>query len=143
MSEIFWDIIILNIGWIVTFITLIGLGYKMGAWTKGIDERFKKIEENPIIIASKNLPIKLFSDLLYEVFEKKMKTNPLTPDEIRMRREFTQNLDAKTITIDEAKILHDILQKELVEARVAGNIIALLAILLLIGLVIAFLSRPP
>lgn len=141
MSETLWDIILSNWGWITTLIAILGVGYKIGVWNKGINDRIKRIEENPIVIASKNLSAKIFSDLLYEVFEKKVKSNPLTPYELRLRRELTEKLDARTITLDDAKILHNILNKELEEARVAGNILAVLAILFLIGLVIAFLSQ--
>lgn len=142
MSEIPWDIILLNLGWIATLIAILGVGYKIGTWTKGIDDRIKKIEENPIIVVGKNLPVKVISDALYESFEKKhSKTNPLTPEEIRLRRELTEKLDSRTITTRDAKTLHDILQKELEEARLAGNILAVLLILLLIALVIAFLSQ--
>jgi hypothetical protein len=140
MSEIPWDIILPNLGWVVTLITLIGLGYKMGRWTKGIEERFKKIEENPIIVATNKLSAKIVSDLLYQNFEKNLKTNPLTAEEIRLRRELTEKLDSRSITPDEARILHSILNKELEEARATGNILAVLAILFLIGLVIAILS---
>ena len=141
MSEIFWDIILPNLGWVVTLIAIIGIGYKIGTWTKGIDNRIKKIEENPIILASSKLPAKILSTILFESFEKKFKSNPLTSDEIRQRRELTEKLDAKTITPDDAKILHNILQKELTEATATGNILAFFVILLLIGLVIAFLSQ--
>lgn len=141
MSEIPWDIIA-NIGWIVTLFALLGIAYKIGRWTQKIEDRYRKIEENPIIVAGKNLPVKVISDALYESFEEKhSKTNPLTPDEIRLRRELTERLDSGTITTRDAKILHDILQKELAEARAAGNILAVLLILLLLGLVIAFLSQ--
>jgi hypothetical protein len=141
MSEIPWDIIA-NVGWVVTLLTLLGIAYKIGRWTQKIEDRYKKIEENPLIIAGKNLPVEVISDALYESFEKKhSKTNPLTPKEIRLRRELTERLDSGTITPEDAKILHSILQKELTEARDAGNILAVLLILLLIGLVVAFLSQ--
>lgn len=141
MSEIPWDVIA-NVGWIATLAALIGIGYKIGRWTQKINDRFKKIEDNPVIIASNNVSARIISDILYEEFEKKRQTtNPLTPDEIRLRRELTERLDIGTITPEDARTLHNILQKELEEARAVGNIIAILAILFLIGLVIAFLSQ--
>ena len=141
MSEIPWDTIA-NIGWICTLLTLLGVAYKIGRWTQKIDDRCKKIEENPIIIFGKNLPTEIISEMLYESFEKKhSKTNPLTSEELRLRRELTEELDSGTITTRDAKTLHDILQKELEEARLAGNILAVLLILLLIALVVAFLSQ--
>jgi hypothetical protein len=66
--------------------------------------------------------------------------NPLTPNELRRRAELTSRLDARTITPDEARELRDILEKELEEARAIGNFLAVLAILILLGLVIAILS---
>jgi hypothetical protein len=140
MSEIPWDVVIPNLGWIATLITLIGVAYKMGRWTKGIEEKFKKIEENPFIVATNKLTAKVVSDLLYQNFEKYQKGNPLTAEEIRQRRELTDRLDARVITPDEARILHGILNKELQEARAAGNFLAVLAILFLIGLVIGVLA---
>ena len=141
MSEILWDIILSNLGWITTLIAILGVGYKIGTWTKGIDDRIKVIEKNPILAASSNLQAKLLSTILFESLEREAKGNPLTSDEIRQRRELTEKLDAKTITSDDAKTLHDILQKELIEATATNNILAFFAILLLIGLVIAFLSK--
>jgi len=142
VNEIPWDLILPNLGWIITFITIIGIGYKIGSWVKGIDDRIKKVEETPLVIASKSLSAKILSDLLYESFEKKMKekSNPLTPDEIRLRRELTEKIDAGTITPQEARTLQAILNKELVEARALGNIVAVLAILFLLGLLVAFLA---
>ena len=140
LSEIL-DSILSNWGRIVTLLAILGVGYKIGVWIKGIDERIKKIEENPILVASSKLSAKILSTILFESFERNFKGNPLTSDEIRQRRELTEKLDAKTITSDDAKTLHDILQKELIEATATNNILAFFAILLLIGLVIAFLSK--
>ena len=143
VNEIPWDVILPNLGWIVTLVTIIGIGYKIGSWVKGIDDRIKKVEENPLVIASGNVSAKILSDLLYESFEKKIekKSNPLTPDEIRLRLELTEKMDAGTITPQEAKTLQTILNKELAEAQALGNILAVIAILLLLGLLVAFLSK--
>jgi len=104
-----------------------------------IDKRLAVIENNPFIIASNNLSVRYASDLLGD-FEKRLKGNPLTAYELRRRRELTSKLDARTITPEEAKELRDILEKELAEARAMGNFLAVLAILFLLGLVIAVLS---
>ncbi len=105
-----------------------------------IDKRLSVIENNPFIVASNRLSAKYISSLL-ESFEKSIsEVNPLTPEELRKRKELTLKLDAKTITPDEAKELQNILEKELAEAQAANNILALLAILPLLGLVIAVLS---
>ncbi|MEM3714672.1 MAG: hypothetical protein QXF82_06970 [Nitrososphaeria archaeon] len=105
-----------------------------------IDKRLSVIENNPFIVASSRLSVKYISGLL-EGFEKSISGgNPLTPEELRRRKELTLKLDAKTITPDEAKELQNILEKELAEAQAANNVLALLAILLLLGLVVAALS---
>jgi len=140
MTGIPWDIVLPNLGWIVTLIALLEFSYKIGRTMQRIEDRLEKLEKNPIIVAGNKVPAKVFSDILYEIFEKKLKTNPLTPDEINLRRQLTEKLDAGTITPDEAKILYDILNKELAEAQAAGNILAVLVIILLIGLVAASLS---
>jgi len=105
-----------------------------------IDKRLMKIENNPFIVASANLSVSYASKVLEE-FEKKQVGNPLTPYEVQRRRQLTEKLEARTIDPDEAKELHDILNKELQEARATGNFLAVLMILFLLGLVIAFLSE--
>ncbi|TDA41307.1 MAG: hypothetical protein DSO07_05355 [Thermoproteota archaeon] len=125
----------------VTLITLLGVSYKIGRWMQRVEDRLEKLEKNPIIVAGNKLSAKVLSDILYEIFERKLKANPLTPDEINLRRQLTEKLDAGTITPDEARTLHDILNKELAEAQAAGNILAVLVIILLIGLIDALLSK--
>ncbi|MCC6002723.1 MAG: hypothetical protein LM590_00075 [Thermofilum sp.] len=134
-----WDIVLPNLGSIATLITLLTLFYKIGRWMQRVEDRLENLEKNPIIVAGSKLSAKVLSDILYEIFEKKLKANPLTADEINLRRQLTEKLDAGTITPDEAKILYDILSKELAEAQAAGNILAVLVIILLIGLVAASL----
>ena len=105
-----------------------------------IDKRLAVMESNPFFIAFNNLSIRLASQML-EDFEKKiLKGNPLSPYEIRRRRELTSKLDQKSITRHEAKELHDILNKELEEARATGNFLAVLVILFLLGLLIVILA---
>jgi hypothetical protein len=136
MAEI-WSIVLQ----MVTLITLLGVSYKIGRWMQRVEDRLEKLEKNPIIVAGNKLSAKVLSDILYEIFERKLKANPLTPDEINLRRQLTEKLDAGTITPDEARTLHDILNKELAEAQAAGNILAVLVIILLIGLIDALLSK--
>jgi hypothetical protein len=126
---------------IATLITLLILFYKIGRWTQRVEDRLEKLEKNPIIVAGNKLSAKVLSDILYEIFEKKLKANPLTPDEINLRRQLTEKLNAGTITPDEAKTLYNILNKELAEAHATGNILAVLVIILLIGLIGALLSE--
>jgi hypothetical protein len=126
---------------IATLITLLILFYKIGRWTQRVEDRLEKLEKNPIIVAGNKLSAKVLSDILYEIFEKKLKANPLTPDEINLRRQLTEKLNAGTITPDEAKTLYNILNKELAEAQATGNILAVLVIILLIGLIGALLSE--
>lgn len=104
-----------------------------------IDKRLAVIESNPLITAFNNLSVSIASKMV-EDFEKKiLKENPLTPDEIQRRRRLTSKLDRKIITPDEAKELHEILKKELEEARATGDFLAILAILFLLGLLIAII----
>jgi hypothetical protein len=135
-----WDVV-LSMSSIATLITLLTLFYKIGRWMQRVEDRLENLEKNPIIVAGNKLSVKVLSDILYEIFEKKLKANPLTADEISLRRQLTEKLDAGTITPDEAKTLHDILNKELAEAQAAGNILAVLVIILLIGLIDALLSE--
>ena len=141
MSEITWDIVIPNLGWIIAIISLVTAIWKVRGWFSKIDIRLKAIEENPLLIVTKNLTIEFWSKVLHDVFEKAMSHgNPLTPNELSRRVELTSKLDAKTIKPDEAIELRDILEKELAEARAIGNFLAVLAILFLLGMVIAILS---
>jgi len=105
-----------------------------------IDKRLAIIESNPLIVAFNSLTVDLASKMV-EDFEKRiLKGNPLTPNEITRRRELTSRLDSRTITPNEAKELHDLLNKELEEARATGNFLAILAILFLLGLLVAILA---
>lgn len=105
-----------------------------------IDTRLAIIESNPLITAFNNLTVRI-ADKMVEEFEKKiLKENPLTANEIKRRRELTSKLDRKIIAHHEAKELHDILNKELEEARATGNFLAMLAILFLLGLLIAIIA---
>lgn len=74
-------------------------------------------------------------------FESKATKNPLSPEIVERRRYLTQKLKAGTITHDEAVELNEILEKELEEAKVMNDVLAIVAILLLLGLVAAFLSK--
>ena len=107
---------------------------------RDIDKRLAVLENNPFIIASKHFSIRSASVIL-EGFEKKMRVNPLTAEELQLRKELTIKLERKTITPDEARQLHDILNKELEEASKTNEFLAILAILFLLGLVVAILSR--
>ena len=105
-----------------------------------IDKRLAVLENNPFVIALHGFTIKRASEVL-ESLEKKMGGNPLTPDELRLRRELTAKLDTGSISPNEAMQLRDILNKELGEAREANDFLAFLAILFLLGLVLAIISR--
>ncbi|MBA7614178.1 hypothetical protein ES703_21441 [subsurface metagenome] len=105
-----------------------------------IDKRLAVLENNPLFIALHGFTVKRASEVL-EFLEKKMEGNPLTPDELRLRRELTVKLDAETISPNEARQLRNILNKELEEAREEKDFLAILAILFLLGLVLAIISR--
>ncbi len=105
-----------------------------------IDKRLAILELNPLIMAFNGFTIKKASEIL-ESLEKKLGGNPLTPDTLRLRRELTAKLDAGIITPSEARQLRDILNEELGEAREVNDLLAILAILFLLALVVAALSR--
>jgi len=105
-----------------------------------VDTRLAVLENNPLTIAFRAFNVQKASEILVSL-EKKMGGNPLTPDELRLRREFTTKLDTGIITPDEARQLRNILDKELEEARDKNDFLAILAILFLLGLIIAILSR--
>lgn len=105
-----------------------------------VDKRLAVLENNPLVMAFQAFTIKRASEVL-ETLEKKMRGNPLTLDELRLRRELTAKLDARVISPDEAGQLQEILDKELTEARNENDFLGILAILFLLGLVIAILSR--
>lgn len=105
-----------------------------------IDKRLRVIESNPLITVFNNWSIKKAAEYLNE-FEKKIKGNPLTPWEMDCRRELTTKLENGTITPKEAQELKGILNKELEEARERNDFLVALAILFLLGLVLALLNR--
>lgn len=144
MSSI--DIILQNFGWVIALITfLISFGsliWKIRGWIDKIDYRLRSIEENPFLLATKSLTIQFWSELLHSVFEKEIiKKNPLTSEEIKRRIELTKKLEQKIITPDEAKELHEILNKELEEAKATNNFLAILAILFLLGWLITLSKK--
>jgi len=65
----------------------------------------------------------------------------LTPEEQRRRQKLTIKLSTKTLTLSEADELKRILEKEKESATSGGDILAALAVAVLIGLVIAYLSK--
>lgn len=105
-----------------------------------MDKRLTVIESNPLITIFKDWSVKKAAEYVSE-FEKKIKGNPLTPEEINLRRELTTRLENETITPEEARELQGILNKELEEARERSDFFAALAILFLLGLVLALLNR--
>ena len=142
MTEIPWNIVFPNLGWIVTIIAIGGAVWGIRGWFSKIETRLKSIEENPLLLATKNLTVEFWSNILHDVFEKVMiKGNPLTINEIDRRIALTKKLQDKTITPNEAKELNNILNKELEEARANNNMLAILAILLLLGLLIAISEK--
>jgi len=105
-----------------------------------IDKRLAVIERNPLITVFNDWSVKRASEYLNE-FEKKIKGNPLAPWEIDRRRELTARLESGAITPEEARELQGILNRELEEARERNDFLAALAILFLLGLVLALISR--
>jgi hypothetical protein len=64
----------------------------------------------------------------------------LTPEEVERRQELTEKLRTRTLTRSEAEELKILLEKERVQATSLGDVIAIIGIVFLIGLVIAFLA---
>ncbi|MGY0287607.1 MAG: hypothetical protein ACUX7D_02390 [Candidatus Methanodesulfokora washburnensis] len=56
-----WDIVLPNLGSIVTLITLLTLFYKIGRWMQEVEDRLEKLEKNPIIVAGNKLSAKALS----------------------------------------------------------------------------------
>lgn len=143
MFAMSWDVLFPNLGWILVLIA-IGLAFwNARGRIDDIEARLKSIEENPILLASKNLTVKFWSDLLYDVFERRRISgeNPLTQEEVNRRMELTTKLEQRTIIPSELMELQGILNKELEEAKATNDLLAILALLFLLGLVIALLSR--
>ena len=105
-----------------------------------IENRLKDIEDNPLLVASKQMTIKFWIDILSRFEQSASQNNPLSEEIIRKRRELTTKLENKTITIDEAKELHKILNQELEEAKARGDALAALAIILLTGMVLTIIA---
>ena len=74
-----------------------------------------------------------------EDFESKIH-NPITPEKAQRRRELTAKLNNNTIDLRESKELKAILDEEMKEAQNAGDWVVVLAIVALIGLVIAIIA---
>ena len=121
MSEIPWDIIIPNIGWIAVFVTVLvavaTLFYRFGGW----NERIKKIE------TAINLLLAVHKGEIMDFYMKSWgsvhKSNPSTEKDILMRK-----LRDGTITRDENLRLREILEEERRQAQAVGAILAVLAI---------------
>lgn len=65
----------------------------------------------------------------------------LTIQEIRRRQELTDKLKARNLPRNEAEELQSLLEKEKIQASSTGDVLAVLAIAVLIGLVIAYLAK--
>jgi len=130
-----WSIILQ----LATLATVIMGAYKIGRWTRGIEARIEKLENHPLLVATENVTVDLLSKIIYNSLEK-FKANPIPEHMVRRRLELTEKLEKGTITKEEAEELKNILHKELEEAQAMNNLIAALAIILLLGLVIAFLK---
>jgi hypothetical protein len=56
-----WDIVLPNLGSIVTLITLLTLFYKIGRWMQRVEDRLENLEKNPTIVAGNKLSAKVLS----------------------------------------------------------------------------------
>jgi len=126
---------------------IVAIGFPIGSYLltirdgmNNIENRLKDIEDNPLLVASKQMTIKFWIDILSRFEQSASQNNPLSEEIIRKRRELTTKLENKTITIDEAKELHKILNQELEEAKARGDALAALAIILLTGMVLTIIA---
>ena len=67
--------------------------------------------------------------------------NDLTSQEVRRRIELTEKLKTKVLNPTEGDELKNILEKEKKKATSLGDLLAVLAIVFLIGLVVDYLSE--
>ena len=80
--------------------------------------------------------------VFYEiVISRGQEMNRLTEEEIRQRQQLTLRLKDGSLTNDEAQQLREILEKEKIIAQETHDLIALGAIIFLLGAVIYFLSK--
>ena len=126
---------------------IVAIGFPIGSYLltirdgmNNIENRLKDIKDNPLLVASKQMTIKFWIDILSRFEQSASQNNPLSEEIIRKRRELTTKLENKTITIDEAKELHKILNQELEEAKARGDALAALAIILLTGMVLTIIA---
>ena len=66
--------------------------------------------------------------------------NPITPEIARRRKELTAEVNNNSINLEESKELKTILDEEAKEAQSEGNWVVALAIVALIGVVVAILA---
>lgn len=129
MPEIPWDILISTVAVLIT----VALGfYRVGRWTKAIEERFKKIESPVQLLVV--LHRKEIIDFYSRSWGSAHRSNPSTEKDILLRK-----LRKGTITRDESLRLREILENERRMAIRAGAIMAALAIgglLLLIAIIL-------
>ncbi|MEO0290869.1 MAG: hypothetical protein ABIN15_06490 [candidate division WOR-3 bacterium] len=117
------------IGYISYFMTRTQILEEMKKLEERIDKRIDKIKEN---IESN---FKIFIQALKKEF-----SNPLSEEERKRKNELLYKLEIKTLTIEEAKELKNILQKELEEAqkqRDTATIIAIVAVLILLAFILS------
>ena len=146
---------------VAVIMVALGVVWAVARWTKGYDNRLKIIGgkgnatyetifalvnllSNKETITTKEFTA-LFSTLHagYEAEIKKFEaktTNPITPAEAQRRQELTAKVNANAISVPEAKELQQILNKELAEAQAANNWLAALAIIFLLGMVVAIVA---
>ena len=65
----------------------------------------------------------------------------LTPEEQYRRKELTEKLETRTLNVQEAEELRQLLEKEKKQATSTGDVVTVIAIAILIGLVVGHLSK--
>jgi len=134
MSEIPWDLLFPQVGWIAVFLTVLiascGLFYTFGRWQENIKRQFEKIEKPLkllLLIHRKELV-----DSYFDFFG--IKSNPHLDKEFLLRK-----LRDGTITHEESLRLKTILEEEKKQAEKKGGNIGGLLIILGLLLLLAIL----
>lgn len=141
MTEIPWEVIIPNIGWITVFVTILVISctlfYKFGSWRKEIDGRLENIEK-PM-----NLLLFIHTDEIIDHYAKSWgkahASNPHNEKEVLLRK-----LREGTISREESLRLRSILEEEQRVARnseALGAVFAIGALLFLIAIILNSLAE--
>jgi hypothetical protein len=142
-----WDFVGIVAGLIGLIITIIGATWKIAGYVSGIGNKLDRLVENT---ASINTQIKGMSDKLVDSLIETVKKltsppfvktgNPLTPEKIARRDQLLEKGRTYGLNPNEVQELRVILEEGAKDAA-AGNFLALVGIIFLIGLLLSALSE--